>query len=413
MSSVPNIALSDHLASERADAIRLMLATPLLDSIADPDGFRVVVRHGPWLAEWFDNACGWAVVVDPAAGFARLAKRSAAIDITRPVRRSRGTAAAFDRRRYQLLCLVCAELVRHPVTTIGLLAASVAAEADLDSSRHRERTAFVDALKVLMTWGALRATAGDVDAFVASQAGNAILTADTSRLHRLTATATAPSTLADDLDIHEAAEALLVEPRYGDAATDPDGAEEEQRLRWVRHTVARRVLDDPVAYFDDMTQAERDYLGNPSGRRWLRERVAECGLELEERAEGVLAVDPDGVATDQQFPGPHGNAHQLALLLVDLLTSVRGGERVLGRLSAGELAREVYRILERFPGWARTHRDGDGPDRLTADAIDLLVAFGLAQREADGSVAARPALARYRVGEPTVSQSAPNLFEEV
>lgn len=162
-----------------------------------------------------------------------------------------------------------------------------------------------------------------------------------------------------------------------------------------------------------MTQAERDYLANPSGRRWLRERVAECGLELEERAEGVLAVDPDGVATDKQFPGPHGNAHQLALLLVDLLTSVRGGARVLGRLSAGELAREVYRILEHFPRWARTHRDGDGPDRLTAEAIDLLIAFGLARREADGSVAARPALARYRVGEPTVTESASTLFDEV
>lgn len=244
---MPDLALTDHLASERADAIRVLLATPLLDSAADPDGFRVVVRHGPWLTEWFDSACGWAVVVDPAAGFARLAKRAAAIDVTRPLRRSRGMAAAFDRRRYELLCLVCAELVRHPVTTIGLLAASVAAEADLDSSRHGERTAFVDALKVLMSWGALRATAGDVDAFVASPAGNAILTADMSRLHRLLATATGPSTLADDLDIDGATEALLVEPRYGDAATDPEGAEEEQRLRWVRNTIARRVLDDPVA----------------------------------------------------------------------------------------------------------------------------------------------------------------------
>jgi uncharacterized protein (TIGR02678 family) len=385
----------------------------LLDGVADPDGFRVVVRHGPWLAEWFDNACGWALAVDPAAGFARLAKRSATIDLTRPLRRSRATAAPFDRRRYELLCLVCAELVRHPVTTIGLLAASVAAEADLDTSRQGERTAFVDALRVLMAWGALRATAGDVDAFVASQAGNAILTADTSRLHNLLAAATGPSTLADDIDIDGATAALLVEPRYGDAATDPDGADEEQRLRWIRHTVGRRVLDDPVAYFDDMSQAERDYLANPSGRRWLRERVAECGLELEERAEGLLAVDPDGVATDLQFPGPHGNAHQLALLLVDLLTTVCDGQRVVGRLSASELAREVHTILDRFPGWARTHRDGDGPERLTAQAVDLLVGFGLARRGVDDSVVARPALARYRVGAPTVTESAPTLFDEV
>ena len=409
-----DVALSDHLASERADAIRILLATPLLDGIADPDNFRVVVRNASWLTEWFDTACGWALVVDPAAGFSRLSKRSATIDVTRPLRRSRGTAGAFDRRRYQLLCLVCAELVRHPVTTIGLLAAAVTADANLDSSRRGERTAFVDALEVLMTWGALRATAGDVDAFVASQAGNAILTADTARLHRLLATTAGPSILADDLDIGEATEALLVEPRYGDAATDPDSADGEQRLRWVRHTIARRLLDDPVVYLDDVTPAERDYLVNPSGRRWLRQRMAEAGLEVEERAEGLLAVDPDGVATDQRFPGPHGNPHQLALLLIDKLTAGIDGERhVHGRLSTAELAGEVHRVLARFPGWARTHRDGDGPDRLATEAVDLLVAFGLVERDADGSIVARPAVARYRVGEPTVSQSAPTLFEEV
>lgn len=105
------------------------------------------------------------------------------------------------------------------------------------------------------------------------------------------------------------------------------------------------------------------------------------------------------------FPGPHGNAHQLALLLVDRLVGTdAGGRRTVGALSPAELRRAVLDVLARFPGWARAHRDGDGPDRLAADAVDVLVAFGLARREADGSVTGRPAIARYRVGEPRTTQ---------
>lgn len=406
-------ALTQHLSDERSHAIRVLLASPLLDVTAHPDPFRLIARHADWLVQWFEDACGWTLVIDPGAGFARLAKRSASIDPTRPLKRTRGTAAPFDRRRYQLLCLVCAELVRHPVTTVGLLAGAITSDAGLDTSRYGERTAFVDSLRVLLAWGALRTTAGDIDAFLDSAAGNAILTADTARLHRLVASATAPSALADDLGVDAATTALLNEPRYGNAARDPDAADERQRLRWVRHSLARRLLDDPVAYLDDLSAAEREYLGNPSGRRWLRDRVAEAGLELEERAEGLLGVDSDGEATDRSFPGPYGNAHQLALLLVDRLVHVDAdGQRSLARLSPTELRQEVARVLQRFPGWARSHRDGDGPDRLAHDAVELLVGFGLARREADGTLAARPAVARYRVGEASLVTSPSTLFEE-
>lgn len=416
-------ALAEHLATERAAAVRALLASPLLDAEADPDSFRLVARHTSWLVQYFEAAAGWLLTVDAASGFARLAKRPAALDVTRPLRRTRGEAAPFDRRRYELLCHVCAELVRHPHTTVGLLAAAVTADAGLDTSRHRERTAFVDALRALIGWGIVRATAGDVDAFVDSDRANALLTADTARLHRLLVSATAPSALPADIDPDAAVDRLLAEPRYGDvagtaAAGDPAAGEpalgsDEARNRFARHRLGRRLLDDPVAHLDDLTAVERDYLANPGGRRWLRDRVAEAGFELEERAGGVLAVDPDGIATDRRFPAPMGNAHQLALLLVDrLITTGTDGERRVGRLSGDEVRAAVEEVLARFPAWARAQRDGDGPDRLAAEAVDLLVSFGLARRHPDGAVEARPALARYRVGEPVV-KTAPSLFEEV
>lgn len=406
--------LAEHLAAERSTAIRTLLARPLLDTDADPEAFRLVARHAGWLTEWFERTCGWALTVDAAGGYARLAKRAATVDVTRPLHRTRGAGNPFDRRRYQLLCLVCAELVRHPVTTVGLLAGAVTAEAALDTSRHGERTAFVDALRALMGWGAVRATAGDVDAFVGSERGNAILTADTARLHRLLVSATAPSSLPPEAGLHEATERLLGEPRYGDGPHPPAGAGDEARNRWARHRLARRLLDDPAVHADELGLVEADYLASVSGRRWLRERVAEAGFELEERAEGLLAVDPDAVATDRHFPAPLGNAHQLALLLADrLVTTDAGGRRHLGRLSPRQLAAEVDAVLARFPSWARSQRDEGGPERLGRDAVELLASFGLVRVEADGAVAARPALARYRVGHPVVTAATPNLFEEV
>ncbi len=408
-------ALAEYLATERATAIRVLLGAPLLDAAAEPEGFRGVVRHHDWLVDYFEQTCGWALTVDAASGFARLAKRRATPDINRPLRRARGDCAPFDRRRYQLLCLVCGELVRHPVTTIGLLAQAITPDGALDSSRYGDRGAFVDALRALISWGVVRVSAGDLDDFLDSEQANAILTADTARLHRLLTSATAPSSLPGGLPTDDACTRLLAEPRYGDAAIAPDDVTDETRNRWARNQIGRRLLDDPVLHFDDICDIERDYLASMSGRRWIRDRVQEAGMELEERAEGMLAIDPDSAATDRRFPAPVGNAHQLALLLVDRLIVApevaSDGRRALGRLDASQLRAAVESALDRFPGWARGQRDDDGVRRLTRDAVGILVGFGLAEIAPGGGLAARPALARYRVGDPVV-HGAPTLFEE-
>lgn len=413
---MPDSMLASDLDHERSIAVRTLLRTPMLDSGADADGFRLVSRHHAWLTEWFESTCGWALAVDATSGFARLAKRTAEPDPTRPLRRSRGNEAPFDRRRYQLLCLACSELVRHPVTTIGLLAGAITADAGLDTARYGERTAFVDAIQVLVGWGVAHVTSGDLDSYVASDSANAMLVADTARLHQLLVSTAAPSRLADGLTAEEATTALLAEPRYGGHGYQSDDAEadsdDERRRRWTRHTLARRLLDDPAVYVDELSATEREYLAHPTGRKWLRERAAQAGLDLEERVDGVVAVDPDAISTDLQFPAPLGNAHQLALLLADRLVSpLADGTRTVGSMGAGELRRFVDDVLGRFPSWARSHREGDGPERLLGQAVDVLVAFRLAERAADGTVIARPALARYRVGDPVVSVASPSLFD--
>lgn len=401
--------LADQLAQERAAAVKSLLASPLLDAEADRELFLQVVRHGPWLTDYFEQTCGWTLTVDAAAGFARLAKRGVDRDAVRPLRRTRGDGAPFDRRRYQLLFGVCAELVRHPVTTVGLLAVAVFAEAGLSTEKYGERSAFVDALRALVRWGLIRVSSGEIDAFAEDAGANAILIADTARLHRMLVSWTAPGSLPADLSTAQAAERLAAEPRYAGADTD-EHSSDERRNRWIRHRLGRRILDDPVLYSDDLSEPEREYLATISGRRWLRDRCAQAGFELEERAEGMLGIDADMIATDLRFPAPHGNAHQLALLLADRLVCIGAdGRRHLDRLTPEQLGREVERVLAEYPSWARGSRDGDGPLRIAGEAVDLLCAVGLARREPDGAVVARPALARYRIGDPVV-HGQPDLF---
>jgi uncharacterized protein (TIGR02678 family) len=155
----------------------------------------------------------------------------------------------------------------------------------------------------------------------------------------------------------------------------------------LRHSIFRRLVDDPVVYFDDLTADERAYLNSPTGRQLLRRAADEGGFLLEERAEGVLFVDVDGIATDSRFPDDGNNAKVAALLLLDDIGSVTTIEQL--RLAAGAL-------LDKFRSWAKGYRGENGTDALVADALDVLCGFGLV-RVADGLVYPLPAAARYAV----------------
>ena len=166
------------------------------------------------------------------------------------------------------------------MTTIGLLAQAITSEAEFDTSRYGDRSSFVDALLVLGQWGVVRATAGTVDAFLEDERGNAILAADTARLHRLAGQLQCPQRLRATRPTRSKPPALLLaEPRYGEAPRDPGTVSDEQRLLWTRHSLARRVFDDPVALLEDLSPAEQDYLtpsvgsamaARPGGRGRIR-----------------------------------------------------------------------------------------------------------------------------------------------
>lgn len=396
---------------EVARGIRLLLASPLISERTSADGFDLVRRRREPIRQWFDYYCGWTLIVEPRLGYARLVKVRAATDPSRPARRARSGRAPFDRRRYVLLCLVAAELLTVPVTTIGLLADGIsrASGADpvvttFDSASRTERMAFVDVVRMLETFGIIEVVDGSTETFVESATAKVLYRIDSTLLLRLLAAPVGPSQLGippDDvpLRLDELLAMATREQRYGAVAGDGPGSvpvSGVQRNLRLRHSIFRRLADDPVVYLDDLTDEERAYLASPTGRQLLRRAAEQGGFVLEDRAEGMLFIDTDGIATDTRFPDDASTAKVAALLLLDGMD---------GPCTTGQLQLAAAALLARFPRWAKSYREDDGPAQLVADALAVLQGFGLVS-VTGGLVQPLPAAARYAAGDPRSTQSA-------
>lgn len=384
---------------EVARGIRLLLAGPLIGERGSPEAFDLVRRRREPITRWFEYYCGWQLVVEPRLGYARLFKVRAATDPSRPARRLRSGRAPFDRRRYVLFCVVAAELLTVPVITIGMLAdrvavatATDAALADFEPSARGERMAFVDALRLLESYGAVAVVDGSTEAYVASAAAKALYQVDATLLLRLLAAPVGPSRLAvpaEEIPLRweELLTAASRERRYTSTSDDEVPVSSTQRNLWLRHAVFRRLVDDPVLYFDDLTPEERGYLTSPTGRQLLRRAAADGGFVAEERAEGVLFVDPDGIATDERFPDDVAVARAAGLLLLDRVDQI---------LTVEQLHVVAAELLDRFPRWARHYQEAGGAQQLVGDALAVLAGHGLV-RVAAGLVHPLPAARRYAV----------------
>ena len=245
------------------------------------------------LARMFADGLGYRLVVEPGA--ARLFKAGLGRDATRPLRRQAGKpftprglrAAVPDPRR------------AHPRQgpAAGRRAGGAGSlrgggrRARRRPGRHRRPAGA--ARGVVPRWcelGVLHERDGDLEHW-AEQRTASLLDVRRDRLALLVA---APLAGVEDPD------ELL------DVAALPSAA------GGARVAVRRRLVESPVLSTDELTdeQAEWWRRNRNREREWFRDRL---GLELELRAEGAVAVDPEGELTDVEFPGA-GSARQLALL---------------------------------------------------------------------------------------------------
>lgn len=405
-------ALEDRDAEGRTRALRALLARPVLRAQSDPELFRLARSHADALGAWFERETGWRLVVESQT--VRLLTASvphgptAVAVAERHPARSRKGDPPFTRRRYVLLCLALAVLERSDLqVSLGRLAEEVvlaARQPGLESitftlGNREERSDLVAAIRLLLGNGVLARVAGDEDSYVAA-GGDALYDVDRRVLATMLSTAHAPGLVGSALGPSPAIdeiEAALHEP--------PPAYTEEETNRRLRHAVTRRLLCDPVVYYDELPEAERAYL--LSGQRVLvARRIAEAtGLVPELRAEGIAMVDPEDQLTDIRMPEQGTDGHATLLLAEHLAAA--------GATDVAALRRKVKALAKEHASyWRKTAREPGAENGIVADALDRLVGLGLVRvegAEAEGAgvgavVHPLPALLRFHVSVPTITE---------
>ena len=380
-------------------AVRTLLRTPLLHVDHHPDELALVRRYQHDLIRIFADGLGYRLLVEP--GLARLYKTGLVHDGTRGLTRRNGLP--FAPRRYMMLALVLAALTqsRRQVMVDELVAAvrssAVDADIDVDLDNIHERRALHSALMVLVDLGVLRERDGDLEHWAERR---------TESL----------------LDVHRDRLAVLVAAPLG-SCSSPDEvmavSAAPSAVGGARIAVRRRITEHPVMSVADLTEEQQGWWGRnrEREREWFRRTV---GLELELRAEGAVAIDPDDDLTDLRFPAT-GSTKQFALLLLsELVDTVRAArpddpsDSPWVRLAASTTRQAADRVLATWRrGLRKNHREH--PDTAYADALTALTAMGLVRRE-EGSVLLHAAAARYAPRPEFVTTPGPSgeasLFEE-
>src|SRR5207244_7848535 len=107
-----------------------------------------------------------------------------------------------------------------------------------------------------------------------------------------------PSTI-EEATLGRRLETLVEEP-----VPDTD----EGRNRRLRSQLTRKLLDDPILYYDRLTDVERTYLS--SQRAFLLSQIQEAtGLVAELRGEGIARVREAGVVADRGLAAGRSGGH--------------------------------------------------------------------------------------------------------
>jgi uncharacterized protein (TIGR02678 family) len=373
--SRPAPAEDTQVTMERRRAARALLRTPLL--LADgpgADDLLLVRRHREALERLFAEGLGYRLLVEPKA--ARLFKAGLGHDASRPLRKrlSRGEGRPFEPRAYALLCLVLAALTRCPaqllvdelVAEVRSALADTELSVDLDSPG--DRRALAAALLTLLDVGVLVERDGDLLRWADDAGATSLLDVRRDRLRLLVAASLSGAGGPEDL-----LETAALPSAAGGA----------------RVAVRRRLLEQPVMSAADLTEEQADWWRRSRHREadWFRDTF---GLELELRAEGAIAVDPDDELSDVTFPGTGSQRHAALLLLEHLVREAREHERT--SLTAQDLDRALAKVVaDHGRGLRKAYAD---PEVLRADVLELLGQIGLLVPDGDG-FRLHPAAARY------------------
>jgi uncharacterized protein (TIGR02678 family) len=326
---------------------RHLVQQPLTCKEHDAEIFRMVRRYEGELDRWFTQRLGYRLHVN--ADTARLFKEGF-VPQRRPL--LTGTLRPFHQLEYVLLALVLGATVAGPdvVSLRDLIervrSAAIEAGIALEDSPTMRR-ALVSVLQWMIRGGLATELHERVEAYAGDESADAVLKIRADRI------------------------ALLPLPALAGAECAQSLLERAERRSATRQWMRCRLVEEPVLYRSDLSDAEWSELRRRLGEE---ERLLEemFGLVLEARAEGIAAIDPLGTLAERRFPTGGTIGHATLLLIARLYEERKRSWRWNDVVCViGELA-ETHRRK-----WAGDMVDA--PERLARRVTEFMLDLRLAE----------------------------------
>ena len=253
----------------------------------------------------------------------------------------------------------------------------------LDPGQPGDRSDLVAVVRLLLGWGVLSRVAGDEDAYLSAGA-DVLYDVRRPVLSVLLSGIRGPSTVT----------AAAFEGRLAELTAEPVAESDELRNQALRRRLTRRLLDNPVVYYDELDEGERAYL--LSQRHAITRRIEEAtGLISGDARRGIAMVDPEDELTDVRMPEQRTDGH-VTLLVAEYLA--RREQATLDELHAfvRQAAPRTRVILAQ--GRDRAGR-GSGAARHRAGEADRAARWS---PSIGTYVRSRPAIARFALAEPAI-----------
>lgn len=395
----PTPAVDHQSVAERTRAARSLLLHPLMTASGPfADELRLVRRHQRELVRLFADGLGYRLAVEPGA--ARLFKAGLGRDSTRPLKKRSGSP--LGPRAYAFLCLTIAALTHGKAQLLvdelvsQVRSAAADAEIAVDLDIIADRRSLYAALSVLVGLGVISERDGDLEHW-ADQRTQSLL------------------------DVHREILSLLISAPLS-SATSPqhllDTATVPSAAGGARTAIRRTLIESPLLSVEDLDEAHADWWRRNRNRErdWFLDRF---GLDLELRAQGALAIDPEDELTDIVFPGKGATKH-LALLLLEQFAGLardrldtrepadpigRVAERDVWRVIPDEAVRSAASEVMCVWGEGLRRDQREDPDSGIREALGLLCQLGLLRQVDDGgSWFVHAAAARYAT-ETTLAEA--------
>ncbi|MHB1128222.1 MAG: TIGR02678 family protein [Bacillota bacterium] len=377
---------SERFKEEKQSCVQALLNRYWITKARDPDLFQAIRNRYDELREWFQEHCGFTLLV--TRQFAKLEK------VPGKAQSWMGFEEFYQPRDYALFTF-CLWYMEGKSENEQFLLTDLVQEVrdhllngqvELDWTLYDHRLSMARALKKLKELGVLIAVDGEEWEWVRGNSEKNVLY-ECSALARYVL-----RRFPQDLTAYTTIEAL----GEGIYPETPEG-----QLKRRKHLVYRRLLQEPAVYDREWTEEERYYV--LTQRRSILDQLGNtCGLEGERYREGLLFFYPHPSGEMELFP--------TAKSITDI-TLLLGGEvrKLLARedthiyvdaegripLSVVELEGILMRIRERNQEfWSQQHRQATTAE-LAGELVEHLEEWGLAGRKGDQTVWLEPALARW------------------